>query len=137
VLQFASRVRSLGLDEKDLASAERRATATLVIRREDVAGWIELHRGGAGRILGPLRSQPGAESNERWPDVVAEIPVEIAPPEEPRDAAALESALAEIDAIARLLRTAEGRARVHRLREAVLKAATGALAGPVLMILAG
>src|SRR5687767_4651577 len=59
VVAFALRAKNLGVNEADLASRGRAATATLVIREEDVAGWLEIMKGATPRIVGPLRARPG------------------------------------------------------------------------------
>jgi hypothetical protein len=113
VVGYAKSARRLGVDPQALSSG---VTATLVIRRAGVTGWLEVARPGRGRLLGPIHG--GAATLPDLPAPVESEP-EILPVPAPGP---LDAALAELDALEPLVRTPEGRLRVRRARDAVLAA---------------
>jgi hypothetical protein len=115
VVGYARSARSLGVDPH---APSEGVTATLVLRRGGVTGWVEVRRPGRGRLLGPLHG--GAAALPPLPAPAPDAP-EILPPAPPARGP-LDDALEELDALVPLVRVPEARVRLRRVREALLAA---------------
>jgi hypothetical protein len=119
VVGYATSARRLGVDPHALSEG---VTATLVLRRDGVTGWVEVHRSGRGRLLGPIHG--GAAALPALPEATPAEP-DLLPHAAPPARGPLDEAIEEIDALASLVRTPEGRLRLRRVRDAVLAARDG------------